>query len=155
MVLHSHGSYPKKNMVISWYFLLLMHICMLNKHPSHTETINILWICLRSVLTIFICLSLSEVTCASVTLVNGHADDCRGATPSPLISPMLNDSGAIRTDDEEDNRRKVRFVYQRMFMSLTLQSIKCILMCHWKVSLYSTVCVFICTVKHGHDSTVV
>ncbi|XP_048048654.1 FERM, ARHGEF and pleckstrin domain-containing protein 1 [Megalobrama amblycephala] len=49
----------------------------------------------------------AEVTCASVTLVNGHADDCRGATPSPLISPMLNDSGAIRTDDEEDNRRKI------------------------------------------------
>uniref|UniRef100_A0A672MEH9 FERM, ARH/RhoGEF and pleckstrin domain protein 1 n=1 Tax=Sinocyclocheilus grahami TaxID=75366 RepID=A0A672MEH9_SINGR len=59
----------------------------------------------RSVLMIFICacLSFSEVTCA---LVNGHADDCRGATPSPLISPMLNDTGAIRTDDEEDNRRK-------------------------------------------------
>ncbi|XP_016342979.1 FERM, RhoGEF and pleckstrin domain-containing protein 1-like [Sinocyclocheilus anshuiensis] len=48
----------------------------------------------------------AEVTCALVTLVNGHADDCRGATPSPLISPMLNDTGAIRTDDEEDNRRK-------------------------------------------------
>uniref|UniRef100_A0A671MWT2 FERM, ARHGEF and pleckstrin domain-containing protein 1 n=1 Tax=Sinocyclocheilus anshuiensis TaxID=1608454 RepID=A0A671MWT2_9TELE len=62
----------------------------------------------RSVLMIFICvcLSFSEVTCALVTLVNGHADDCRGATPSPLISPMLNDTGAIRTDDEEDNRRK-------------------------------------------------
>ncbi|XP_050975371.1 FERM, ARHGEF and pleckstrin domain-containing protein 1 [Labeo rohita] len=45
----------------------------------------------------------AEVTCA---LVNGHADDCRGATPSPLISPMLNDTGAIRADDEEDNRRK-------------------------------------------------
>ncbi|XP_016417172.1 FERM, RhoGEF and pleckstrin domain-containing protein 1-like [Sinocyclocheilus rhinocerous] len=45
----------------------------------------------------------AEVTCA---LLNGHADDCRGATPSPLISPMLNDTGAIRTDDEEDNRRK-------------------------------------------------
>ncbi|KAL1268289.1 hypothetical protein QQF64_033652 [Cirrhinus molitorella] len=45
----------------------------------------------------------AEVTCA---LVNGHADDCRGATPSPLISPMLNDTGAIRVDDEEDNRRK-------------------------------------------------
>lgn len=57
--------------------------------------------------------SLSEVTCASVTLVNGHAEDCRGATPSPLISPMLND-GAIRTDEEEDNRRKVRSVYQHM-----------------------------------------
>uniref|UniRef100_A0A8C2JCT5 FERM, ARHGEF and pleckstrin domain-containing protein 1 n=1 Tax=Cyprinus carpio TaxID=7962 RepID=A0A8C2JCT5_CYPCA len=62
----------------------------------------------RSVLMIFICvcLSFSEVTCALVTLVNGHADDCRAATPSPLISPMLNDTGAIRTDDEEDNRRK-------------------------------------------------
>ncbi|KTG38074.1 hypothetical protein cypCar_00002748, partial [Cyprinus carpio] len=47
-----------------------------------------------------------KVTCALVTLVNGHADDCRAATPSPLISPMLNDTGAIRTDDEEDNRRK-------------------------------------------------
>ncbi|XP_016100555.1 FERM, RhoGEF and pleckstrin domain-containing protein 1-like [Sinocyclocheilus grahami] len=47
--------------------------------------------------------AITEVTCA---LVNGHADDCRGATPSPLISPMLNDTGAIRTDDEEDNRRK-------------------------------------------------
>uniref|UniRef100_A0A8C1N113 FERM, ARHGEF and pleckstrin domain-containing protein 1 n=1 Tax=Cyprinus carpio TaxID=7962 RepID=A0A8C1N113_CYPCA len=64
----------------------------------------------RSVLMIFICvcLSFSEVTCALVTLVNGHADDCRAATPSPLISPMLNDTGAKRTDDEEDNRRKVR-----------------------------------------------
>uniref|UniRef100_A0A8C2DUV8 FERM, ARHGEF and pleckstrin domain-containing protein 1 n=1 Tax=Cyprinus carpio TaxID=7962 RepID=A0A8C2DUV8_CYPCA len=59
----------------------------------------------QPVLMIFICacLSFSEVTCA---LVNGHAEDCRGATPSPLISPMLNDTGAIRTDDEEDNRRK-------------------------------------------------
>lgn len=71
--------------------------------------INIIGICLRSVLMIFICACLlfSEVTCA---LVNGHADDCRGATPSPLISPMLNDTGAIRADDEEDNRRKVRSV---------------------------------------------
>uniref|UniRef100_A0A8C2DU46 FERM, ARH/RhoGEF and pleckstrin domain protein 1 n=1 Tax=Cyprinus carpio TaxID=7962 RepID=A0A8C2DU46_CYPCA len=69
------------------------------------QTINIKGICLRPVLMIFICacLSFSEVTCA---LVNGHAEDCRGATPSPLISPMLNDTGAIRTDDEEDNRRK-------------------------------------------------
>uniref|UniRef100_A0A8C1NHE8 FERM, ARHGEF and pleckstrin domain-containing protein 1 n=1 Tax=Cyprinus carpio TaxID=7962 RepID=A0A8C1NHE8_CYPCA len=69
------------------------------------RTINIKGICLRPVLMIFICafLSFSEVTCA---LVNGHAEDCRGATPSPLISPMLNDTGAIRTDDEEDNRRK-------------------------------------------------
>ncbi|XP_051564985.1 FERM, ARHGEF and pleckstrin domain-containing protein 1-like isoform X1 [Myxocyprinus asiaticus] len=49
----------------------------------------------------------AEVTCALVTLVNGHAEDCRGVTPSPLISPMLNDSSAIRTDDEEDNRRKI------------------------------------------------
>ncbi|XP_067299215.1 FERM, ARHGEF and pleckstrin domain-containing protein 1 [Pseudorasbora parva] len=49
----------------------------------------------------------ADGTCASLTLVNGHAEDCRGATPSPLISPMLNDSGAIRTDDEEDNRRKM------------------------------------------------
>uniref|UniRef100_A0A9J8DDD5 FERM, ARHGEF and pleckstrin domain-containing protein 1 n=1 Tax=Cyprinus carpio carpio TaxID=630221 RepID=A0A9J8DDD5_CYPCA len=74
-------------------------------HTSHIRTINIKGICLRPVLMIFICacLSFSEVTCA---LVNGHAEDCRGATPSPLISPMLNDTGAIRTDDEEDNRRK-------------------------------------------------
>uniref|UniRef100_A0A8C2DUZ7 FERM, ARHGEF and pleckstrin domain-containing protein 1 n=1 Tax=Cyprinus carpio TaxID=7962 RepID=A0A8C2DUZ7_CYPCA len=73
-------------------------------HHKHI-TINIKGICLRPVLMIFICacLSFSEVTCA---LVNGHAEDCRGATPSPLISPMLNDTGAIRTDDEEDNRRK-------------------------------------------------
>ncbi len=82
-------------------------------HTSHIKTINIKGICLRSVLMIFICACLlfSEVTCA---LVNGHADDCRGATPSPLISPMLNDTGAIRTDDEEDNRRKVRYVDGRL-----------------------------------------
>ncbi|XP_051566438.1 FERM, ARHGEF and pleckstrin domain-containing protein 1 isoform X2 [Myxocyprinus asiaticus] len=49
----------------------------------------------------------AEVTCALVTLVNGHAEDCRGVTPSPLISPMLNGSTAIRTEDEEDNRRKI------------------------------------------------
>uniref|UniRef100_A0A671MY99 FERM, ARHGEF and pleckstrin domain-containing protein 1 n=1 Tax=Sinocyclocheilus anshuiensis TaxID=1608454 RepID=A0A671MY99_9TELE len=68
-----------------------------NSSPS-TQSVLMIFIC--------VCLSFSEVTCALVTLVNGHADDCRGATPSPLISPMLNDTGAIRTDDEEDNRRK-------------------------------------------------
>uniref|UniRef100_A0A9J7YWK3 FERM, ARHGEF and pleckstrin domain-containing protein 1 n=1 Tax=Cyprinus carpio carpio TaxID=630221 RepID=A0A9J7YWK3_CYPCA len=85
---------------------LVTFICVnLSIHTSHIRTINIKGICLRPVLMIFICacLSFSEVTCA---LVNGHAEDCRGATPSPLISPMLNDTGAIRTDDEEDNRRK-------------------------------------------------
>uniref|UniRef100_A0A672MEL4 FERM, ARH/RhoGEF and pleckstrin domain protein 1 n=1 Tax=Sinocyclocheilus grahami TaxID=75366 RepID=A0A672MEL4_SINGR len=75
------------------------------RSAQHQVPNQVSGICLRSVLMIFICacLSFSEVTCA---LVNGHADDCRGATPSPLISPMLNDTGAIRTDDEEDNRRK-------------------------------------------------
>uniref|UniRef100_A0A9J7YUA3 FERM, ARHGEF and pleckstrin domain-containing protein 1 n=1 Tax=Cyprinus carpio carpio TaxID=630221 RepID=A0A9J7YUA3_CYPCA len=68
-----------------------------NSSPS-TQSVLMIFIC--------VCLSFSEVTCALVTLVNGHADDCRAATPSPLISPMLNDTGAIRTDDEEDNRRK-------------------------------------------------
>uniref|UniRef100_A0A8B9K008 FERM, ARHGEF and pleckstrin domain-containing protein 1 n=1 Tax=Astyanax mexicanus TaxID=7994 RepID=A0A8B9K008_ASTMX len=31
-----------------------------------------------------------------------------GQQPSPLTSPLLNDSSALRTDDEEENRRKVR-----------------------------------------------
>ncbi len=81
-------------------------------HTLHIKIINIKGTCLRSVLMIICaCHSFSEVTCA---LVNGHADDCRGATPSPLISPILNDPGAIRTDDEEDNRRKVRSVDERL-----------------------------------------
>ncbi|KAI4887073.1 hypothetical protein NFI96_013961, partial [Prochilodus magdalenae] len=51
----------------------------------------------------------------SVSLVNGHrrGDDLNGASPSPdgqqpspLTSPLLNDSSGLRTDDEEENRRK-------------------------------------------------
>lgn len=49
----------------------------------------------------------SEVTQALVTLVNGYTDDFRGVTPSPLISPVLNDSAAKRIDEEEDNRTKI------------------------------------------------
>uniref|UniRef100_A0A8B9K078 FERM, ARHGEF and pleckstrin domain-containing protein 1 n=1 Tax=Astyanax mexicanus TaxID=7994 RepID=A0A8B9K078_ASTMX len=58
------------------------------------------------------------VTGLSVSLVNGHrrgGDELNGASPSPdgqqpspLTSPLLNDSSALRTDDEEENRRKVR-----------------------------------------------
>uniref|UniRef100_A0A8B9JZW3 FERM, ARHGEF and pleckstrin domain-containing protein 1 n=1 Tax=Astyanax mexicanus TaxID=7994 RepID=A0A8B9JZW3_ASTMX len=63
-------------------------------------------------------LSLRYVTGLSVSLVNGHrrgGDELNGASPSPdgqqpspLTSPLLNDSSALRTDDEEENRRKVR-----------------------------------------------
>uniref|UniRef100_A0AAR2JND2 FERM, ARHGEF and pleckstrin domain-containing protein 1 n=1 Tax=Pygocentrus nattereri TaxID=42514 RepID=A0AAR2JND2_PYGNA len=51
----------------------------------------------------------------SVSLVNGHrrGDELNGASPSPdgqqpspLTSPLLNDSSGLRTDDEEENRRK-------------------------------------------------
>ncbi|XP_026870561.2 FERM, ARHGEF and pleckstrin domain-containing protein 1 isoform X2 [Electrophorus electricus] len=51
----------------------------------------------------------------SVSLVNGHrrGDELNatipspdGQQPSPLTSPLLNDAGALRTDDEEENRRK-------------------------------------------------
>ncbi|XP_073768476.1 FERM, ARHGEF and pleckstrin domain-containing protein 1 [Danio rerio] len=49
----------------------------------------------------------AELTCALVTLVNGHSDDFRGVTPSPLVSPLLNDGVSERIDDEEDTRRKI------------------------------------------------
>uniref|UniRef100_A0A9J8BT58 FERM, ARHGEF and pleckstrin domain-containing protein 1 n=1 Tax=Cyprinus carpio carpio TaxID=630221 RepID=A0A9J8BT58_CYPCA len=96
---------PKPKPVLFLVTFICVNLSVGEIHTSHIRTINIKGICLRPVLMIFICacLSFSEVTCA---LVNGHAEDCRGATPSPLISPMLNDTGAIRTDDEEDNRRK-------------------------------------------------
>ncbi|XP_022536018.1 FERM, ARHGEF and pleckstrin domain-containing protein 1 isoform X1 [Astyanax mexicanus] len=58
----------------------------------------------------------ADVTGLSVSLVNGHrrgGDELNGASPSPdgqqpspLTSPLLNDSSALRTDDEEENRRK-------------------------------------------------
>lgn len=55
-----------------------------------------------------VCLSSSEVTRALVTLVNGHAEDCRAVTPSPLISPLLNDTADKHIHEDDDNRRKVR-----------------------------------------------
>ncbi|KAI5621091.1 FERM, RhoGEF and pleckstrin domain-containing protein 1, partial [Silurus asotus] len=51
----------------------------------------------------------------SISLVNGHrgAHELNGASPSPddqqpspLTSPLLNDASTLRTDDEEENRRK-------------------------------------------------
>lgn len=51
-----------------------------------------------------------------MSLVNGHrrAHELNGVSPSPddqqpspLTSPLLNDAGTLRTDDEEENRRKV------------------------------------------------
>ncbi|KAA0716137.1 FERM, ARHGEF and pleckstrin domain-containing protein 1 [Triplophysa tibetana] len=52
-----------------------------------------------------------EVTRALVTLVNGHAEDCRGVTPSPLISPLLNDTADKHIHDDDDNRRKLRLFW--------------------------------------------
>lgn len=52
-----------------------------------------------------------------MSLVNGHRrpHELNGASPSPddqqpspLTSPLLNDAITLRTDDEEENRRKVR-----------------------------------------------
>lgn len=52
-----------------------------------------------------------------MSLVNGHRRplELNGASlspddqqPSPLTSPLLNDGSILRTDDEEENRRKVR-----------------------------------------------
>lgn len=56
---------------------------------------------------------LSESTCRPHGMVNGqksldlcsHSPDCR--QPSPLTSPLLNDAGSVRTDDEDEVRRKV------------------------------------------------
>ncbi|XP_017547790.1 FERM, ARHGEF and pleckstrin domain-containing protein 1 [Pygocentrus nattereri] len=57
----------------------------------------------------------ADVASLSVSLVNGHrrGDELNGASPSPdgqqpspLTSPLLNDSSGLRTDDEEENRRK-------------------------------------------------
>ncbi|XP_077077563.1 FERM, ARHGEF and pleckstrin domain-containing protein 1 isoform X2 [Siphateles boraxobius] len=62
----------------------------------------------------------AEVVCASLTLVNGLAEECRGATPSPLISPMLIDTGAVRTDEEEDSRRKICPADQEYFIAKEL-----------------------------------
>ncbi|XP_060786053.1 FERM, ARHGEF and pleckstrin domain-containing protein 1-like isoform X3 [Neoarius graeffei] len=56
-----------------------------------------------------------ELPDLSMSLVNGHrrAHELNGASPSPddqqpspLTSPLLNDAGTLRTDDEEENRRK-------------------------------------------------
>ncbi|XP_030641780.1 FERM, ARHGEF and pleckstrin domain-containing protein 1 [Chanos chanos] len=55
---------------------------------------------------------LSESSGTSLGLVNGHrhANGCDpspdGRQPSPLTSPLLNDTGCVRTDDEEEARRK-------------------------------------------------
>ncbi|XP_056610288.1 FERM, ARHGEF and pleckstrin domain-containing protein 1 isoform X2 [Triplophysa dalaica] len=49
----------------------------------------------------------AEVTRALVTLVNGHAEDCRAVTPSPLISPLLNDTADKHIHEDDDNRRKM------------------------------------------------
>lgn len=57
---------------------------------------------------------LSASTCHPHGMVNGqkslelcsHSPDCR--QPSPLTSPLLNDAGSVRTDDEDEVRRKVR-----------------------------------------------
>ncbi|XP_058247306.1 FERM, ARHGEF and pleckstrin domain-containing protein 1 [Hemibagrus wyckioides] len=60
-------------------------------------------------------LSTAEAPGLSMSLVNGHrrAHELNGVSPSPddqqpspLTSPLLNDAGALRTDDEEENRRK-------------------------------------------------
>lgn len=62
-------------------------------------------------------ISTVEVPGLSMSLVNGHrrAHELNGASPSPddqqpspLTSPLLNDASTLRTDDEEENRRKVR-----------------------------------------------
>ncbi|TSM68851.1 FERM, RhoGEF and pleckstrin domain-containing protein 1 [Bagarius yarrelli] len=56
-----------------------------------------------------------EVPTLSMSLVNGHRrpHELNGASlcvddqqPSPLTSPLLNDAGTLRADDEEENRRK-------------------------------------------------
>ncbi|KAI7809029.1 putative FERM, partial [Triplophysa rosa] len=49
----------------------------------------------------------AEVTRALVTLVNGHAEDCRAVTPSPLISPLLNDTAGKHIHEDDDNRRQM------------------------------------------------
>ncbi|XP_047670714.1 FERM, ARHGEF and pleckstrin domain-containing protein 1 isoform X2 [Tachysurus fulvidraco] len=60
-------------------------------------------------------LSTAEAPGLSMSLVNGHrrAHDLNGMSsspddqqPSPLTSPLLNDASILRTDDEEENRRK-------------------------------------------------
>lgn len=54
---------------------------------------------------------LSASTCRPHGMVNGQksldlcSPDCR--QPSPLTSPLLNDAGSVRTDDEDEVRRKV------------------------------------------------
>uniref|UniRef100_H3D8Z6 FERM, ARHGEF and pleckstrin domain-containing protein 1 n=1 Tax=Tetraodon nigroviridis TaxID=99883 RepID=H3D8Z6_TETNG len=63
---------------------------------------------------------LSASTCRPHAMVNGqktldlcsHSPDCR--QPSPLTSPLLNDAGSIRTDDEDEVRRK-RFPTDRAY----------------------------------------
>ncbi|XP_056610287.1 FERM, ARHGEF and pleckstrin domain-containing protein 1 isoform X1 [Triplophysa dalaica] len=50
---------------------------------------------------------MNQVTRALVTLVNGHAEDCRAVTPSPLISPLLNDTADKHIHEDDDNRRKM------------------------------------------------
>lgn len=61
-------------------------------------------------------ISTVEAPGLSMSLVNGHrrAHDLNGMSsspddqqPSPLTSPLLNDASILRTDDEEENRRKV------------------------------------------------
>ncbi|KAM9486648.1 FERM, ARHGEF and pleckstrin domain-containing protein 1 isoform 2-T2 [Clarias gariepinus] len=60
-------------------------------------------------------LSTAEVPGLAMSLVNGHrrAHEPNSASPSPddqqpspLTSPLLNDASTLRTDDEEENRRK-------------------------------------------------
>ncbi|XP_062861465.1 FERM, ARHGEF and pleckstrin domain-containing protein 1 [Trichomycterus rosablanca] len=60
-------------------------------------------------------LSTADVAGMSMSLVNGHhrTDELNflssspdGQQPSPLTSPLLNDAITLRTDDEEENRRK-------------------------------------------------
>lgn len=65
---------------------------------------------------------LSASACHPHGMVNGqkslelcsHSPD--GRQPSPLTSPLLNDAGSIRTDDEDEVRRKVRYHFIELFL---------------------------------------
>uniref|UniRef100_A0A8C7MQU7 FERM, ARHGEF and pleckstrin domain-containing protein 1 n=1 Tax=Oncorhynchus kisutch TaxID=8019 RepID=A0A8C7MQU7_ONCKI len=57
----------------------------------------------------------------------GHSPD--GRQPSPLTSPLLNDAGSVRTDDEDEVRRKVCGPERAPVKGLELERDCCQLLC--------------------------